>query len=249
MSTQAIEKEELKEILKQLKSRKDIARVTDQAKEVLRRVDPKTLSLAEQELLSEGFTQEELRHLCDIHLELLGGELEKGPAVEEYAIQILKAEHKIVLQNLDRLEQAIRRIDGAEGFEEVKDSLEELKGISELLVETESHHKREEEALFSRLEKHGVTGPPRIMRMEHDELRVRKKALRDLAQKPKALKFEELKARLKETGGCTVSTLREHIFKEDNILYPTAMKTLSKTEWKDVKQQFDEMGYCSFTPR
>ncbi len=56
MSGQVIEKEELKEILRQLKSKKDIAKTRTQAKETLKRVDPKTLSLAEQELLSEGFT-------------------------------------------------------------------------------------------------------------------------------------------------------------------------------------------------
>jgi len=250
MSTQMIEKEELKEILRQLRSKKDIARVRGHAKRALRRVDPKTLSLAEQELLSEGFTQEELRRLCDVHLELLSEELKKGPAIgKEHPIHILKVEHKIVQQNLDRLEQLMRQIDEASSFGEVKDSLEELKAISKLLVETESHHKREEEALFPRLEKHGVTGPPRIMRMEHDELRARKKVLKDLAQNPATLESKDFKARLKETGQYIVSTLRDHIFKEDNILYPTAMKTLSPGEWKDVKQQFDEMGYCSFTPR
>ena len=250
MSTQVIEKEELKEILRQLKSKKDIAKTRDQAKVVLKRVDPKTLSLAEQELLSEGFTQEELRRLCDVHLELLGKELEKGPVVEkEHPIQILKAEHKILQEYLDRLEQLMRQINSAKSLGEMKNGLEELKGIAGLLIETESHHKREEEALFPRLEKRGVTGPPRIMRMEHDELRARKKALRDLAQKPTAFEFEEFKGKLKGTAQYIVSTLRGHIFKEDNILYPTAMRTLNAAEWKDVKQQFDEMGYCSFTPR
>ncbi len=191
-----------------------------------------------------------MRRLCDVHLELLSEGLEEGPTVEkEHPIQILKAEHKIVQQNLDMLDRLISRMDDAKILEEVKDRLEELKEISELLIETESHHKREEEALFPRLEKHGVTGPPRIMRMEHDELRARKKALRDLAQKPTSLEFEELKARLTKTVQYIVSTLRQHIFKEENILYPTAMKTLRADEWKDVKQQFDEMGYCSFTPR
>ena len=51
---------------------------------------------------------------------------------------------------------------------------------------------------------------------------------------------EELKARLNETGQYIVSTLRDHIFKEDNVLYLAAIKTLSTTGRKDAKQQFDE---------
>ena len=42
--------------------------------------------------------------------------------------------------------------------------------------------------------------------------------------------------------------LDEHIYKEDNILYPMSLKTLKKDEWKGVRKKFDAIGYCCFAP-
>ncbi|TET13228.1 MAG: DUF438 domain-containing protein [Dehalococcoidia bacterium] len=63
--------EELKQILRELRSGGDVARIKEKAAESLKKVDPKTLSLAEQELMQEGISQEELRRLCDVHLEVI----------------------------------------------------------------------------------------------------------------------------------------------------------------------------------
>jgi len=64
-------KEDLKHILRELKTRGDPARFKEKAAEFLKNVDAKTLSMAEQELMEEGMSQEELRGLCDVHLEVL----------------------------------------------------------------------------------------------------------------------------------------------------------------------------------
>ena len=42
--------------------------------------------------------------------------------------------------------------------------------------------------------------------------------------------------------------LEDHIYKEDNILYPMSLETLGKAEWKDVRKKFDIIGYCCFAP-
>jgi PAS domain S-box-containing protein len=36
--------------------------------------------------------------------------------------------------------------------------------------------------------------------------------------------------------------------KENNVLFPTSLRVLAEDEWKDIRRQFDELGYCSFTP-
>ncbi len=44
-------------------------------------------------------------------------------------------------------------------------------------------------------------------------------------------------------------TLRDHIFKENNILYPMAVQVILEPEkWADMKLKCDEIGYCCFTP-
>jgi DUF438 domain-containing protein len=94
------------------------------------------------------------------------------------------------------------------------------------LLDAEPHHQREEQALFPELERRGVTGPPRIMRLEHVELRQRKHALQELAQAAETMPYADFKERLNEVTTYLVFNLRDHIFKEDNILYPTAAQTI-----------------------
>lgn len=122
-----------------------------------------------------------------------------------------------------------------------------MKAIAYLLLDTESHHKREEEALFPKLERHGVTGPPRIMRMEHEELRAQKRRLAELVEQAESMGYEAFSRELNEVGSYIASDLKDHIFKEDNILYPTALKTLEPEEWNKVLEEFEDIGYCCFT--
>ena len=42
--------------------------------------------------------------------------------------------------------------------------------------------------------------------------------------------------------------LSSHFFKENNILFPAAMQVIEDGEWTDARKQFDELGYCCFTP-
>jgi hypothetical protein len=42
--------------------------------------------------------------------------------------------------------------------------------------------------------------------------------------------------------------LAGHFNKENNVLFPTAMKLFKESEWEAVRKEFDEIGYCCFTP-
>jgi len=243
-------KEELKQILRQLRTQGGVVVVEAKAAEFLKTVDAKTLSLMEQELLQEGVSEEELRRLCRVHLEILGEGLEqqKSELTATHPIGIFMAEHKIILQNLEELQRIVGQVETAKRFGDIYDQLERLRVIADLLLDTESHHKREEEILFPRLEEHGVTGPPRIMRLEHEDLRDKKRRLAELVKEAGGLGYEEFSKRLREIGGYITSALKDHIFKEDNILYPTALQTLDTEEWGKVREEFGRIGYCSFTP-
>jgi len=46
-----------------------------------------------------------------------------------------------------------------------------------------------------------------------------------------------------------VFQLRDHIYKENYILYPTAIDAIKENEiWKSMKEKCDLIGYCPFTP-
>lgn len=246
-----VSKEELKSLLRDLRSEADLSMMKERAEQLLRNVDPKVLSLAEQELMEEGMSQEELRRLCDLHLQLLSSNIAKAEAPMEptHPIVILEEEHEIILKNLDDLEGVLERVKNSQKFDEIGEELKRLESIAHALLDAESHHEREEKALFPRLEKHGITGPPSIMRMEHIDLRKRKRAIGELVENRGNLGYGEFADKLQEVGNYILKVLREHIFKENNILYPAALESLNDDEWNEIKTEFDDIGYCCFTPR
>jgi PAS domain S-box-containing protein len=42
--------------------------------------------------------------------------------------------------------------------------------------------------------------------------------------------------------------LQNHFYKENNVLFPAAMSVITEQEWVDIRKEFDEIGYCCFTP-
>jgi len=154
----------------------------------------------------------------------------------------------MILNFLNELQNLINDLREKNSFDEFKDGLEKLKHISSHLIEAESHHKREEDVLFPRIAKYGITEPVEIMKLDHIEYRERKKKLYDIATNNKKYSFEEFKKNVIEIGEYLVRELQSHIFKEDNILYQIALQTLNEKDWEEVKKECDKIGYCCFTP-
>lgn len=240
---------ELAQVLRRLASGEDPEQVKREAEDLVRSITPQELSLAEQQLIQEGVDPQELRHLCEVHLRVLSGEvarfrMELPPG---HPLDTLVAEHEVILKMLEELEQLNRAVREAGAI--IPEQVQRLKDIATHLVEAEPHHQREEEALFPKLEQRGVTAPPRIMRMEHVELRRRKHALLELANAAQTMPYGDFQEKLNRLARDLVLFLRDHIFKEDNILYPTAAQIIADPAiWEAIKTQSDAIGYCFFTP-
>ncbi len=243
-------KQELKELLKRLNDGQAPEKARKEAEELLKEIDPKELSQAEQELIEEGLPETELRHLCKAHIEVMSEELQalKTEVSTGHPLHTLIAEHDEILDILDRLEVANNQIQQLDSYDPENAVFEELEEIGADLLETENHHKREEDALFPEIDKTGVTGPTRIMKMEHEDLWPRKQRIDYLANHVDEMDFAEFKQELKENAEYIVLTLSDHIFKENNILYPTAIQVIPEDGWEEIKNKSDEIGYCSFTP-
>ncbi|MCF7907448.1 MAG: DUF438 domain-containing protein [Candidatus Omnitrophica bacterium] len=238
-------------LLKRLNTGENPESVKKEAKEFLAALDPKDLSLAEQKLIEAGLSYEDLRNLCCVHMEVLKGQLEnmKIKLSPGHVIHTMVAEHDMILGFLDQLEKVNNNIQKMDRFNSDREEFKELKHIAEHLVGSEPHHKREEDVVFPEMEKKGVSAPQKIMRMEHEVLRARKKDLLGLVSKAQVMDFNEFKSELAATAGYIMFTLREHIFKENNILYPTAIEIIDEQEsWDRMKKECDTIGYCCFTP-
>ena len=246
-------REKLKEALKRLHEAgpEELEKVKKEVEVYFKETDPKELALAEQELIQEGTSRQEMRRLCDIHLEVmkeqLGVKSKKIKLPASHPISILKDEHEIIKRNLKKLKATFEKVKALGALDKAARQMSTLKELSHFFVETEKHHKREEEGLFPRLEAHGITEPPQIFKEDHVEFLAKKKEFYN-AMMAEQENFEKFVGAVGPIIEYLTKNLEEHIYKEDNILYPMSLETLEKDEWKMVRKKFDVIGYCCFTP-
>ena len=238
-------------ILDKIKAGEDPANLKEEAQELLSSIDQGEIPFAEEKLVEAGLAPEDLTHLCSAHMGMHGDEASKLKAGLPYGhvIHTLVSEHEMILDFLKELEKLNQAIQKMAGYSSERAESQKLTHIAEHLVGAEPHHQREEEVLFPEVEKRGVFGPPQVMRMEHEDLRRRKHELMELSETDDKLDFNSFKRRLDATTKFIVATLRDHIFKENNILYPMALQTIQdKNDWEKMKKECDKIGYCCFTP-
>ena len=241
-------KEILKELIRSLHEGADPEEVKERFKEVLKGVTPVEIARVEEELIREGMPREEVQRLCEVHLAVFREsiEREKTLAPEGHPIHILMEEHKILLNFADELKRLVRRI--REVGEIDAAGWEQLQHITEHFRDSDSHYVREENVLFPYLEKHSVTEPPAIMWMEHDRIRELKKKLYGLIDGYEEMEFRDFVGQLDEVASSLAELLTNHFHKENNILFPVSLRVIAGDEWKDIRLQFDKLGYCCFTP-
>lgn len=102
--------------------------------------------------------------------------------------------------------------------------------VLDKLAEINTHYTRLENQLFPKLEKVGFTGPSKVMWAKHDEIR------------------SMIKDRSTQNYKDLLNAIEDMIFKEESILFPTSLKKLSTTDWIEVKNGEEEIGFAWITP-
>jgi len=169
---------------------------------------------------------------------------------EGHVIHTLVSEHFQILGILRTLDDLRRKLFHKSIAEESREILDEIGRCAGLLLDAENHHLRDGEVVCLELEKQGISGPPEIMRQEHKLLRPIKERLLNLAGEVAEKKpFSTLRAEIDETTDRMISNFLLHIQKEDNVLYPLALRTIDDPGiWEMMRERCDRIGYCSFTP-
>ncbi len=155
----------------------------------------------------------------------------------DHLIHRLMTEHSEIRQNLEQLELLAEELAApARAREEI---LSDIGHNATKLIGAEPHHQREEEVLFPEMANRGVFGPPEVMTAEHVTLRALKHAIQEGASTLSAdsdIPTDELIRNANEL----VFQLRNHIFKENNILYPMALGTIrDAADWADLASRAD----------
>lgn len=242
-------KQALKELIKRLHAGGDLDRAKEEFKEAIQGATPDEIAAVEDALIREGMPREEIQRLCDVHLAVFKESLEKEKALAPagHPIHILMTEHTLLQGFANDLKRLAAEIAAASG-DAVEAQIAQAMEIVSQVRTSEPHYVREENVLFPYLEKHGITGPPAVMWTEHNQIRQIKKGLYELIDGRGGMSLQDFGRSLAATSASLAEMLSSHFYKENNILFPTALKVMSEEEWLEARRQFDELGYCAFTP-
>jgi hemerythrin-like domain-containing protein len=151
---------------------------------------------------------------------------------------VLSNEHRVIEQVLDCLERladdcAVNgRLDGTSA----REALEFFRHFAD-----HCHHGKEEGYLFPVLEARGfpqTSGPTGVMRDEHEQGRLHLRGMAESLDGAAVGEAADIQSFLRHAWAY-ISLLRQHIEKEDRILFPMANRALKAADQRELLALFD----------
>jgi DUF438 domain-containing protein len=165
-------------------------------------------------------------------------------ANEEWS-SLLVGEHEMIERAMDVLKQELEKLPTA------THDVWTLRRAIDFLLEfgDRIHNKKEEEVLFPLMVKRGIpaSGPIRVMLMEHEAERTLLQQMFD--QAPELGKASEAdRADLRRRGLEYLAIRAEHIWKENDVLYPMGRQVLTEADNQALIQGFDQIAVGTYGP-
>src|SRR5581483_4481032 len=237
----------LKHIIKHLHAGQAPEQVKQQMKDLVRQTDYAEIMAMEQELISEGMPVDEVRSMCDLHSQVTRDVMvqikprhDVGPG---HPVDTFRRENKALSEVIDELRKTMQK---ASASADAAGIVTSLKSGFNSLMDVDKHYQRKEHALFSCLERHGITGPSKVMWAKDDDARALLKefgsALSGHAD------VAEWKTGVFSIAERAISAIAEMIYKEENILLPMALDTLTEEEWAEIWSVSPRYGWCLVEP-
>jgi DUF438 domain-containing protein len=241
----------LKHMILQLHKGEAPEAVKNQLTRILGEIPYDDVVVVEQELIEEGLPVEDVLKLCDIHTAALKGKISHEGAKTAPAghpIHTFKEENRALKWEIDALGKLYDKISELKSSDSPKDIIDQIKIRFQALSDVEKHYSRKENLLFPYMEKHGIDGPPKVMWGKHDETReLLKGAFESLAQVTES-GADEIKSVIDLVLKPASKSVDEMIFKEEEILFPMTLDTLTDSEWYSIYKHSIEIGFCLFDP-
>lgn len=243
-------KDLLKQLILQLHDGVAPAQVQKQLVRMLGQVPYGMVVEVEQELMADGLPREEVLRLCHLHGAAVEAALDRSAvpvAHEGHPARTFQQENAALAAELAALDRAAAALDQLEDAEPPGDALLAVRARLNALTDVEKHYLRKEHLLFPYLEKHGITGPPKVMWGKHDEARaLLRGALEASAGAPGTA--SEARAVVALAVRPAAQAIRDMIDREENILLPMSLDTLEELEWWEIARQSAEIGFCLVDP-
>ncbi len=234
----------LKEIIRDLHKGEDMEILKKRFGQLVHGVKASEVAKMEQALMDEGLPAEEIKRLCDVHVELFKEALEEQDRPEPppgHPIHTFMKENRVSEKIMSEASMLMGRLGRQPSPEAFKEHQEELGSLIDRLSEIITHYTRKENQLFPMLEGHHFTGPSQVMWSFHDDIRGHLKQAREaFIQTDPGRTMTSLKEAIK--------AIRDMIYKEEHILYPASLDMLSHGEWIKVKEGEGDIGFAWVVP-
>ena len=241
----------LKEVILHLHRGEAPDAVRGRLAELISEVDASEVAAMEQQLMSEGMSHREVQSLCDLHADVLKDVMNRPavpmPLPPGHPVHQFRAENRALGAAAQGAREQVRRLvalpdEGSHDAARVE-ALEAFK----TLMEVDKHYQRKENLVFSVLERHGTTGPSKVMWGKDDEVReLLKSAVAALSEKD--VSGAELKLLAETVLEPAVVALEGMIYKEEQILLPMTMGMFTEEDWGEIFRQSPEYGWCLVEP-
>lgn len=243
--------DELKKLILDLHKGIDVETTREKLKQSMGSIPYGEVVQAEEELIAEGLDREDVLQFCDLHSEALKGALDTSHAKkipEGHPVDIFIKENREIEKVIDRLKHIFVEASIRNENDSADDLLLKVRSEFNSFMDIEKHYLRKENLVFPFLEKYNITGPPMVMWGKHDETRSFLKSSFALFDEAKNIDAKSFLDFVEMIFNPTIKSIEEMIYKEEQILFPMCMDTLTEIDWYEILTQSEDIGYCLYYP-
>jgi len=243
-------KARLKELILKLHDGESAAKIRQELILTLKHIPYGEVVEVEQELIKEGLPEQEVLKLCDIHGEVLEGNIDLSAAKsipEGHPVDVFIQENKELVEVCKAAIGLLNRLDEV-SESNFKEYVLQLQSHFNALMDVDKHYQRKEYLVFPYLEKNEITGPPKVMWGKHDEIRDQLKACIEILR-TSGLSKQDLEDSLDLLFFPVLKAVKDMTTKEEEILFPMCMDVLTAEDWWNIHKQTLEFGFTLYDPQ
>lgn len=242
----------MKNLIRQLHGGMAEEQVKHQLETMLDEAEYSDVFRMEVQLVQEGIPAEKIQELCDTHTRVLKKHLdlsETPETVPGHPVNTFVQENRELMNNTGKIRLLMKKLESLSDEADATDLMREIQGLLNGLMDVDKHYRRKEYLLFPFFEKNNLPGPPMVMWGKHDEARNLLRETIAGLQQAETLTAAEAKAYNLFAVAPAIEAVDDMIYKEEKILFPTALDLLTEQDWYEIYIQSDEYGYCLFAPQ
>ena len=240
----------LKEVILHLHRGEAPEQVKGRLAQLVGEVDASEIAAMEQSLMADGMSPEEVKSMCDLHAEVLQDTVTPAKARElppGHPVDTFRRENRALEAAIAAARQAVAVLEAVSDQAYPADERLAVLAAFNALMDVDKHYQRKEHLVFSILERHGNTGPSKVMWAKDDEVRELLKGAIEVLRE-ESLSGAELKILVPTVLRPALAALESMIYKEETILLPMCLGLFTEEEWGAAWRDSPRYGWCLVEP-